>query len=225
VRLNRVQQRLEALYDVCCGHSVEDFVLSDRTTAEALAGLDGLGDTPEALLVLEDDEGLSLSLFLEHELLERLRADSPDEILHDGNLNDFLTAVEGVSHFLYLIWNARGGRTVTQLELELQAEVDKFVAAHMLLDHQYGAAAARGLVRKLFSQVRFRNGLTPERLARYRRANGLASRYCAAIESLLGKRRRDPLPLAELRRFYRMPQGRKIRHIEGLEGSLSRNRP
>jgi hypothetical protein len=31
--------------------------------------------------------------------------------------------------------------------------------------------------------------------------------------------------MPELRRFYRMTQGRKIDHIEGLDGSFLRNRP
>src|SRR5690606_22268107 len=37
-------------------------------------------------------------------------------------------ATEGVSHFLYVIFRARSAGQVSQLELELQGEVDKYAA-------------------------------------------------------------------------------------------------
>ena len=46
----------------------------------------------------------------------------------DGeNLADFWSALEGVSHFTYYAWNAARDKSVSLFELELQAEVDKFV--------------------------------------------------------------------------------------------------
>ena len=39
---------------------------------------------------------------------------------------DYCTALEGVSHFHYLVWSLARGRNVSLLELELQAEVDKY---------------------------------------------------------------------------------------------------
>ena len=46
----------------------------------------------------------------------------------------FCLALEGVSHFLYLIWNASFDRSVTLLEMELQAEIDKFVMLGIFLE-------------------------------------------------------------------------------------------
>ena len=60
--------------------------------------------------------------------MERLRAHDPRERLDDGNLPDFLLALEGVSHFVYIAHRARLERSVSAVELELQAEVDKLPA-------------------------------------------------------------------------------------------------
>ncbi len=206
MRLNQVQGQLERLYDVRSRHRVEDFLLQQRT-----AWCNTAADAPETLLVRQHEDGLDIGLYLDQALLERLLRDSPAQQLHDGNLEDYLAAVEGVSHFLYLVWNAHHGRSVTQLEMELQAEVDKFVSAAYWISRQYGAQALNSLHPALFSGYRLRDGLNPEQRQRYLRASRLAARYCRSLPP----NERRPI-MAELRRFYRMPQGRKIRHIQTL---------
>ena len=53
-------------------------------------------------------------------------------------LQDFLLAVEGVSHFVYLVHRARQERPVSAVELELQAEVDKYLVALLVTWNQTG---------------------------------------------------------------------------------------
>ena len=45
---------------------------------------------------------MDVSLYLEQSVVEHLRDDDPTQRLHDGNLPDVLTALKGISHFLYL---------------------------------------------------------------------------------------------------------------------------
>ncbi len=101
---------------------------------------------------------LALSLYLDPALLRRLEAADPLERLHGGNVADCLTALEGVSHFLYLVWNASHDRAVSLLELEMQAEVDKFIVSHWLLRRQvpghFPAGAAAGAVRARRESIR-----------------------------------------------------------------------
>ena len=59
-------------------------------------------------------------------VLRRLEATDPFERVTDDNLQDCCTALEGVSHFHYFVWSADRRRHVSLLELELQAEVDKY---------------------------------------------------------------------------------------------------
>ena len=77
-----------------------------------------------------------MSLYVEPGVLERLAQSDPLEKLDADNLEDFWTAFEGVSHFTYYAWNAQLEKPVTLLEMELQAEVDKYVATTLLLLRQ-----------------------------------------------------------------------------------------
>lgn len=213
----RLQEHLESLYDLDCHHRVDDFLLTDRAAALALAGHGALNGGPEALLVHQDGEELGVSLYLDRDLLERLAGVDPAAGLDTAGANDLLALIEGVSHFLYLIWNAGHARPVTQLELELQAEVDKFVTWTLLLGGSASRVTWDDVHDALFRRCRLREDLSDGQRARYRRASDLAERYCRALLGHPSRRRDGPL-VPELRRFYRMPHGRKIRHIQALAG-------
>jgi hypothetical protein len=213
--LNATQAMLQRIYDVATPLAVEDFLVTDREVAATLDTSSYARCCDEKLLVAEDATGLALSLFVDGQLLERLAEDDPNQCLHDHNLADFCTALEGVSHFLYLTHRAISDRTVTLLELELQAEVDKYVGILTTLGTQGSAPAPRRMLRRLFSEVSFDEQLGAEELARYKGANALAERYCEHLEQhFIGK---APLALArELRHFYQLTQTQKLRHITRL---------
>ncbi|MEQ8661727.1 MAG: hypothetical protein RLW62_13015, partial [Gammaproteobacteria bacterium] len=118
------------------------------------------------------------------------------------------------SHFHYLVWNASHERQVTQLELELQAEVDKFVTAMRLLDEQGTGAAADAVHDALFTAVSYHEDLDAASDRRYREANHYAGKYCRRLTRRFPAQHREPSFINELRRFYRLPQNQKIRAIE-----------
>ena len=80
-------------------------------------------------------------MYLERELLERLDQNDPLTRLDRDNLADFWSALEGVSHFTYYAWNAARDKSVSLFELELQAEVDKFVTTACCCARRRAAAA------------------------------------------------------------------------------------
>ncbi|QBQ54152.1 hypothetical protein [Nitrosococcus wardiae] len=213
--LNALQAQLEHIYDVRTYHRVEDFLVTDPTLVDQFTEDSRSGQSPsmESLLIRQGEDNLDLALYLNQELLDQLGRDNPTELLHDGNLAEFWFALEGVSHFLYLAWNAGFERTVTQLELELQAEIDKCVLTAALVYHQRGIADMRLLRRVLFEETRLRDGLDNIQQQRYREANRLAARYCGTLEEKYSLIPQNSYLVNELRRFYRMPQSRKIRHI------------
>lgn len=208
-----IQQLLQQIYDVSAGHDVADFLITDRALADALHDDSGHRAVKEKLLVAEDGEYVDLSLYLDAGLLRRLQTRNPLVDLHHLNLADFCLVVEGISHFLYLAWNARHDKSVTLMELELQAEIDKFVMALHLLSRQ-GSGNAGELHRRLFDAPRFDPQLGDQALERYRHASLYAGKYCRALYRRFLRRVRRPGMLSELRRFYRLPQSAKIRHIE-----------
>ena len=97
---------------------------------------------------------MSMALYIDAAVLERLERRDPFAALTHENLADYLTAAEGVSHFVYVAWNAGHDKPVTLLELELQAEVDKYVLGAWLLREQIAGRFPRELHRALFERAR-----------------------------------------------------------------------
>jgi hypothetical protein len=105
---------------------------------------------------------------------------------------------------------------VSLLELELQAEIDKYVSSWWLLREQDPARFPAELHRLLFERCRIDLQLAGERCELYREANQYAARFCRRLERQLSAQaatcRREAL--AELRRFYRLSRERKMTHIQ-----------
>jgi hypothetical protein len=216
--LTQLQDLIGDIYDVSIGHDVYDFLVTDRQHLPA-AVRNG-SPTDEELIVEQPEEGdsgeIAMSLYLDPALLERLSRADPMERLHDGNVADYWTALEGVSHFLYLAWNAGHDKAVSLLELEMQAEVDKYVASYWLMRRQFPDRFPAELLRLLFERTRIDPCLAAGRESLYREASRYAQRFCRRLEqSLRGARGRSQGDvLAELRRFYRLTNARKVAHIE-----------
>ncbi len=213
--VRQLQDLLAGIYDVPLAYDVEQFLLTERS---ALPEDLRASSTDEQLLVADGGAELSLGLFLDAELLARLDAANPLDLLNGANLADYWTALEGVSHFVYLAWNAGHDRPVSLHELELQAEVDKYAATVLLLRAQDPRRFPVELHRALFERARVSETLAGARVGLYRRANRYAARFCRHLGDLLapvgaGAQARAAV---ELRRFYRLTNAMKVRHIECL---------
>jgi hypothetical protein len=222
--LSRLQELIGGIYDVRVAHDVYDFLVTDRGhLPEAARG----GTAEEELIVAEaasEGEELGMALYLDPALLERLAREDPLERLHTGNVADWWTALEGVSHFLYVAWNAGHDKPVSLIELEMQAEVDKYVASYWLLRRQRPTHFPAELRRLLFGRTRI-DPRAAHRAHIYQEASRYADRFCARLEQRLARDAArpsrgsadHPAVLAELRRFYRLTHARKRAHIEEFE--------
>jgi len=202
--LGRVQRGLEALYRVDTGVEVDDFVVG----AELRDALVPARRPREQLLVCEADGEVALALFIDPRALANLTSHDPARRLGEHNLGDFLLAIEGVSHFIYAICCARAHRPVSQLELELQAEVDKYVTCVLTTEPEVAVSAE--LRRRLFGDISYEPDLDHDEHARYRAANDNAQRYATWLEQAFVGPRKIPEMLAELRRFYRLGLAAKL---------------
>lgn len=209
--LGALQSLLSDLYDLDIPYDVVDFVTSDAGFVETVDRRGRAID--EKLLIAEGDGEANVSLYLDSSLLGRLAHNDPLADLNAENLEDFWTAFEGVSHFIYYVWNAGLEKPVTLLEMELQAEVDKFVATALLLLRQGGRQPA-GLHRWLFELPKFDERLDGAELDRYRHANHYAGKYCRRLAPALAQSPTRDQVVSELRRFYRLSRTPKIEHIE-----------
>lgn len=212
--LRQLQELLAGIYDVEVAHDVCDFLVTDRHRLPPAADA---SQSDEQLFVADEGDSVGVSLYLDPQLLERLQRSNPLEALHAGNLADYWTALEGVSHFVYLAWHAGFDRAVSLLELEMQAEIDKYVGSCWLLRRQSPQRFPAEVHRLLFERARLDPRLSAERAALYRAASGYAERFCRRIERLLRGTHTESSGelVAELRRFYRLSDLRKVAHIRG----------
>jgi hypothetical protein len=209
--LSRLQQGLESLYRVETRLDVDAFIVGDSERGRALSENEEARRPREQLLVEHAAGEVALGLYVDAEALQNLERHDPVRGLGEHNFGDFCLAVEGVSHFIYVALCAASDRSVSALELELQAEVDKFVTCLLL-----GAAVAqrsRRLRARLYDDIRFADDLDGSERARYVTANDQARRYAIALERHYLQHERIADMLAELRRFYRLSLGAKLGHI------------
>ena len=187
----RIQRGLETLYRLDRAADVDAFV----THA-------GEGQR-EALFVRESEDGLELLL-----RIPRLGDHAVD--VEGAGLDPLCQIIEGVSHFVYLANRASFGREATQLELELQAEVDKYVILASALE-EFDERTSRRLRERLYDDISFVHDPDTVEGERYRTANGYARRFTGRLERDYIMRGRFGELQGELRRFFHMGQGEKLR--------------
>jgi hypothetical protein len=213
--LRGLQSLLGRLYDVEQRYDVYDFLVTDRGTVSCGEPENDRRELDEALLLAETADGAGVALYLDPELLRRLEAANPHEALTEDNLADYCTALEGVSHFVYSTWRLESGSPVSLLELETQAEVDKYAATVFLLAGQTGGESYPAQVHaRLFDRVSFDARLEPDQYERYRTAHRCAANYCRRLERRFVNRgvARIEAMVRELRGFYRLRHDAKMRH-------------
>src|SRR6185295_20220625 len=211
--LASLQGALTEIYDLPVTPDVREFLVTDRA---GLAAINGARASDEQLIIAEEGDTLSMALYIDAAVFERLECLDPFSGLTQHNLADYLTVAEGVSHFVYVAWNSGFDKPVSLLELELQAEVDKYVLCAWLLREQGAGRFPRELHRVLFERARVDPVAAAGRVGLYQTASNYAACFCRRVASLLERKRngvsRDLM--AELRRFYRWGNVRKLRHIE-----------
>lgn len=206
-----LQQQLSAIYGLGRDYDIRDFLITDPVLAQALGQGEMLPDTKESLLIAHTDDELSLSLFLDQEMLRRVESGKPLDRLRASMLEELWQVIEGVSHFSCVAWKAASDRTLSLFELELQGEIDKFVTTLLIAMQQANLRLSRDLHGLLFDNVSYRGDLDIEQADRYRDANDYAARYCYGLRKQL----QDDIPgaLTKLREFYRLQSGEKVSQI------------
>jgi hypothetical protein len=213
--LRGLQSLIGRLYDVELRYDVYDFLVTDRRAVPGYAPGDNCHLAEEELLLAEDvggTPGAGVALYLDPQLLSRLESADPQQQLSDTNLHDYCTALEGVSHFVYSTWRLEYDLPVSLLELETQAEVDKYAVTVFLLGAQQGGGYPSQVHSRLFDRVSFDAHLEPAEAERYQTAHRCAARYCRRLEHTFVNRgvARIEAMVRELRRFYRLGASAKL---------------
>ena len=159
------------------------------------------------LVVVEHEDEVELGIHL-----------APEDESQEG------TVLEETSHLVCVAWHAARNLPVSQLVLELQADVDRFVFARLRADgssqrRSPGGQGGRARPRSSgtgepfahFERCRWAEGLDPECRRRYQLAHERAHRYCRRLDRRFPQRADTPALLSELRRFYRASPDTKLR--------------
>lgn len=210
--LNQIQLQLQDRYDLDIPYCIEEFVSSDRRVAAQLAdthentGLERPKVDEEVVFIEQHRDSLEFTVYFDEQLLESVAQSRSD-------LDGVCTVVEGASHAVCLLWHAHNDRQLRPVDLELQAEIDKFV---VLMETITDSATRQALHRRLFSHSRILPDAGSALYERYKVANSLASDYCQWLSyRFIDGNNRAELN-GELSRFYRLSGRAKFDYIQRL---------
>jgi len=201
--LRRIDRAIKRLYNLEFAPSVERFLVSVPGSKR-----------PGALLLSKptDEESLEMGIHLSAKILRTIHqfpkgqwGEWPME-----KLQAFSVVTEEISHFHYVRYHATQGRQISQLELELQGDIDKFLIAYFTNSHLSKESEFEKLFEQFFSKFKLRPGLTLEEEQRYVEANRLARRYILKLATQLQDPRGREELLRRLRKFYRLSAAEKI---------------
>lgn len=164
-----------------------------------------------ALYIHQPDEDLQLGIYLSSDVRKALE-NYPTWRENEWNahqLHFFSVAIEELSHFFYVVYHSRSGRQLTQLELELQGEIDKF----LVLYFSKATATFENLFETVFENFRLASKLSLEQQNRYQNANRLAKRFISKLRKYLTEPLQRQNALDRIRKFYRLGLADKVSQI------------
>gem|GEM_PF-265386 len=238
--LRLIQTALSRVYHVENAVDVGPFLVDDDTLREmASAGaIEPRAGAREEVFVLDDGTDVSVALYLDERSREAASdaARGEELALSSEKFGDFCVALEGMSHFLLMQHRTHHDRPVTQLELELQAEVDKYVVARLctwteqvtlselgeeprvLVTTSVDAMppAPQALQHRLFTGYTLADNLQSEQAQRYVTASKLALRFCRMLEEKFLRYGYLEQLVRALRSFYRKTQVERLQLIGSL---------
>ncbi len=166
----------------------------------------------ETLLITPcPDDTIEIGLYIAPEIVAHLDADNPAAQLHDGNLDDACVAIEGVSHWLCACAKIENDVPCSLLELELQAEIDKYLVCTDWLRRQ--GQSARHLLARLFEHYALHGGMSAPDAERYHAASHFAERFCLVAEHQFQRRHRIPHLIDHARHFFHLSHWQKLRRL------------
>lgn len=168
--LNQIYKYLCSFYDLPAHTLPELYLLNNFKTTDVRVN-DMLNRESVLIKNIGNDEW-EIGIYINPNILNRLNA-------NEYNFDDMSCAIEGVSHFLYLINRVNNNIKCSPLELELQAEIDKFIVLTAI--GRFQPWAARLALDNLFQNYSIINNLSKNKKELYFSASILAAEYCRKL--------------------------------------------
>ena len=216
--IKELQKKIEKTYALDTGiTNIEQYIIGDKGYEEFYAKeeIRTVVNSHSGARVLLRDAGdtLKVSIYYPDSLIRELEDNDPRLGIHDENIDLCASFIEELDHFLFIAQNYKSNRPFSLLELELQANVTKYLVLKYFI-----ALQSRSLKLSKFDREYIRHHLfykrqfdvedTTER-KRYEDAGKFGMMYTEQIDRLSHEER-----LRDLRRFSRMTCPSKIKHIQ-----------
>ena len=200
-------QLLMALYNFDPKLKISDYLIDEQKSIAATK-INHAGLQDEVFYIQQNGSEFDLGLYLNPDFIEIL-----DNTKHpQRHVNKFSCVVEGISHFLTFCHRAQNGKSISALELELQAEVDKFLLLHLYaLKNEHEASPE--FFDWQFDDVFYVENLSEELKDRYRSANQLAAHFCNRLRKKCFYPRNMHELLKEIRPFFHANLSEKVSMI------------
>ncbi len=206
--IRKMDRALKRLYNLEHPLKAEAFLITQPILPAAGQGAFFIQSRP--------GEELEVGIFLDSTVrkqLSQLRRWNPAK-WNTPQLGAFAVAAEEVSHFNYFIHHRYTGRAVSQLELELQGEVDKFL---LTLFSGYSAMKEPEFIKRFeilldqfFARYQLVENLSDEQKNRYEEASQHAKRFLLKHRAALANPAKWETAFRLLRRFYRLNLSDKL---------------
>ena len=216
--IKELQRKIEKTYALNTGiTNIEQYIIGDKGYEEFYAKekIRTVVNSHSGAKVLIRDAGetLKVSIYYPDELIRELESNDPRLGLHDGNIDLCASFVEELDHFLFIAQNYKQNRPFSLLELELQANVTKYLVLKYFIALQNKSIKLSKFDKEyiryhLFYKRKYDIEDTSER-KRYEDAGKFGMMYTKHIDLLPQEDR-----LRDLRQFSRMTCPSKIRHIQ-----------
>ncbi|MFQ5701617.1 MAG: hypothetical protein ACE5HU_07220 [Acidobacteriota bacterium] len=226
--LEALQRIIEKTYDLETGvRDIGRFVIGDEGYRAIYGRLDAAGVILDKVgagtagagaktLLRRDGRDLAVSIYYPDSLVRCLERNDPTRRLDESNVDAFNQLVEELDHFLVIAERFLCGAAMSLLDLELHANVTKYLMLKMFLGKmcratRLPAGDTAWIHFQVFGKGEFADP-DPEVRSRYQQARRLGARYVRAIDALRPAER-----IAELRRFHRLAPRAKIAHMNGAD--------
>ena len=178
--ISHIEHEILEYYDIQKPTRARDFILQEEACQYMVqvSRREQNVHQPRAAVYLIDqgsecsqEEELFIGIYFQSELIEKILSMNLLHPLDLKHLDPFCVIVEELSHFHLIIERAQQNRQISQLELEWQGEVDKFLFSAIFLTKNKYSIDLKELQKLLFERVK----LQPQN--RYHVANKKAAQF------------------------------------------------
>ncbi len=219
--IEELQRKIEKTYALDTGIiNIEEFVIGNNGykkfyAKEKIKTVVNSSYSRSQVFIRDIGDRLKVSIYYPDELIKVLEDNDPRIGLHDDNIDACASFVEELDHFLFIAQNFKLNRPFSLLELELQANVTKYlVLKYFIALQNKSVRLSKGdkeYIRHHLFYKRKYNIDDPSERKRYEDAKIFGITYTKYIDLLSHEDR-----LQDLRKFSRMTCSSKIRHVQSI---------